>query len=150
MRVLVCGGRDFGNLAALTQAGVQNGPAYEKAKKEYEFIMRKLEGFAKDDWPKHPADRYGNWLPNVTIISGGAVGVDSVAIDWAVINWCPFMKFEADWNKHGNAAGPIRNQRMLSEGKPDLVVAFPGGKGTAHMKRLARTVKIKVVEVDAD
>jgi hypothetical protein len=39
----------------------------------------------------------------------------------------------AEWERLGRKAGPIRNQRMLEEGKPDLVVAFPGGTGTAGM-----------------
>jgi hypothetical protein len=43
--------------------------------------------------------------------------------------------FSADWDKLGAAAGPVRNQKMLVEGRPDLVVAFPGGKGTADMVR---------------
>ena len=34
---------------------------------------------------------------------------------------------------NGYRAGPIRNQEMLDKGKPDLVIAFPGGKGTADM-----------------
>jgi hypothetical protein len=45
-------------------------------------------------------------------------------------------------------AGPIRNQRMLVEGKPDLVVAFPGGKGTAGMVTLARNAGVDVIMVD--
>jgi len=36
-----------------------------------------------------------------------------------------------------NAAGPIRNQWMLKYGKPDLVLALPGGAGTASMIDLA-------------
>jgi hypothetical protein len=43
-------------------------------------------------------------------------------------------------------AGPIRKQQMLDEGKPDLVVAFPGGRGTAHMVRIARAAGIEVIE----
>jgi hypothetical protein len=43
--------------------------------------------------------------------------------------------YEADWISLGRKAGPIRNQRMLEEGKPDLVMAFPGGRGTADMVR---------------
>lgn len=35
--------------------------------------------------------------------------------------------------KYGKSAGPIRNQTMLDDGKPDLVLAFPGGRGTADM-----------------
>jgi hypothetical protein len=43
----------------------------------------------------------------------------------------------ADWQKHGTAAGPIRNKQMIVSGKPDLVLAFPGGRGTADMSRRA-------------
>jgi hypothetical protein len=36
---------------------------------------------------------------------------------------------------------------MLVEGKPDLVVAFPGGRGTAGMMRLAKAANVEVIEV---
>jgi hypothetical protein len=39
----------------------------------------------------------------------------------------------------------MRNQAMLDYGKPDLVVAFPGGKGTADMVRRARVAGVKVL-----
>jgi predicted Rossmann-fold nucleotide-binding protein len=42
----------------------------------------------------------------------------------------------------------MRNQRMIDEGKPDLVVAFPGGSGTADMVRRAKRASIEVMEVD--
>lgn len=83
----------------------------------------------------------------MTIISGGARGVDSAAIDWAVVNWCPFKEYKADWQQYGKAAGVIRNRQMLDEGKPDLVVAFPGGKGTAHMVSIAKERGIPVKEI---
>ena len=44
----------------------------------------------------------------------------------------------------GRSAGPIRNQAMLDEGRPDLVVAFPGHHGTADIVRRARAAGIKV------
>jgi ABC-type Fe3+-hydroxamate transport system substrate-binding protein len=47
--------------------------------------------------------------------------------------------------KYGPSAGPIRNGRML-EYKPDLVIAFPGGRGTANMVKQARKAGIAVVE----
>lgn len=55
--------------------------------------------------------------------------------------------FPADWVTLGKAAGPIRNQQMLDEAKPDWVVAFPGGNGTADMVRRARKAGVKIVEV---
>jgi hypothetical protein len=56
--------------------------------------------------------------------------------------------YPADWAKHGRAASPIRNQQMLDEGRPNLVVAFPGGRGTADMVRRARSAGVEVIEVD--
>lgn len=54
--------------------------------------------------------------------------------------------FPADWRKYGKSAGPLRNQQMIDEGKPDLVVAFPGGTGTADMVRRAKAAGIRVIE----
>lgn len=79
------------------------------------------------------------------IISGMAPGADTFAAEWAERFGFPLLKFHADWAKHGRAAGPIRNQRMIDEGKPDLVVAFPGGRGTADMVRRAKAAGIPVL-----
>lgn len=81
------------------------------------------------------------------IISGMAPGADTLAADWARRFGFPLHKFPADWQKHGRAAGPIRNQRMLDEGKPDLVVAFPGGRGTADMVARARKAGVPVLDL---
>ena len=62
--------------------------------------------------------------------------------EWARI---PVKEYPADWQKHGRAAGPIRNQQMLDEGKPDLVVAFDGGRGTADMIARAEKAGVRVV-----
>lgn len=139
-RVLVTGGRDYGDLASLK--GNRDHPDWARRKREYQHVLDTLTRLSMD-WPNTPPDQYGNNLPAVTIISGGARGVGSVAIDWVVMNWCQLVEFPADW-----AAGPIRNQRMLNEGKPDLVVAFPGGRGTEDMKKLARRAGIEVLEVE--
>lgn len=81
------------------------------------------------------------------IIEGGATGADKYAAHWAGLCGIPVETYRADWNTQGKAAGPIRNKRMLDEGKPDLVVAFPGGRGTANMVAQARKAGVKVVEV---
>ena len=52
--------------------------------------------------------------------------------------------YPAQWDVYGRRAGPIRNQEMIDEGKPDGVVAFPGGKGTADMVRRAEAAGLKV------
>ncbi|MCE7028458.1 DUF2493 domain-containing protein [Jiella avicenniae] len=83
------------------------------------------------------------------IIHGGSPGADSIAEDYAQRTNCRSHAFRANWKKHGKAAGPICNQRMIDEGKPDVVVAFPGGRGTADMVRRAKDAGIRVIEVSA-
>lgn len=82
------------------------------------------------------------------IIEGNARGADRMAGFWARKQRIDNLKFNAEWEKYGPGAGPKRNQRMLDEGRPDLVVAFAGGKGTADMVRRARAAGIEVVEVE--
>jgi len=81
------------------------------------------------------------------LMSGGAPGADTLAWDWSWTRGLHCERYLADWKAHGPAAGPIRNQRMLDEGKPDLVLAFPGGRGTADMIRRARAAGVEVKEI---
>jgi hypothetical protein len=78
------------------------------------------------------------------IISGCALGADTLGIDWAEERGVEVARFPADWNKHRRAAGPIRNQQMLDEDRPDLV-AFSGGRGTADMVRRAMDAGIEMI-----
>jgi cephalosporin hydroxylase len=84
-----------------------------------------------------------------SLIAGGARGADTLAEEWARARGIECSVLRADWIGRGRAAGPIRNQRMLDEGKPDLVVAFPGGRGTADMMSKARAAGVEVIEVGA-
>jgi hypothetical protein len=81
------------------------------------------------------------------LIHGAAPGADSQAARWAEIGNLRTYAFPANWKKHGKAAGPMRNQRMIEEGKPDLVIAFAGGRGTADMVNRAKAAGIEVIEV---
>lgn len=81
------------------------------------------------------------------LIQGGASGADELARKWCVKWQYPYDHFPADWKANGKAAGPIRNQRMIDVGQPDLVVAFPGGRGTADMVKRAKAAGVSVLEV---
>lgn len=93
-------------------------------------------------------DYYHNERGIKRVIEGGASGADKLAGEWALSREVDCVICPAQWKKHGNAAGPIRNQRMLDKYKPDLVLAFPGGRGTAHMVSIAREAGVPVYEVD--
>lgn len=81
------------------------------------------------------------------LIEGGANGADRLAREWAETSLVPLKTFAADWENYGTMAGPLRNQLMLDEGKPDVVIAFPGGRGTADMKKKARKAGVEVIEI---
>ena len=85
--------------------------------------------------------------PITTVIHGEAKGADRLAGDWAISRDIMIDSYPAQWGKHGRAAGPIRNRQMIEEGRPDLVVVFPGGRGTADMRKRALATKIKVEDV---
>ena len=113
MRVLVCGGRDFGDGARLCA----------------ELAVLHAQ------------------TPFTCLIHGAAKGADEMAGAWASSRNIQVAVFQADWETYRRAAGPIRNKQMLDEGKPDLVVAFPGGRGTANMVKQALAAGVTVRQV---
>ncbi len=128
MIILVCGGRDYSDRAKL---------AHELSHLEHKMGK-----------------------PFRGLIHGAAKGADTLAKEWqeariAIVRtkgdaiglpkdmWS--AGYPADWATNGKAAGPIRNQHMLDSNPGiELVVAFPGGKGTADMVRRARAKNIPV------
>lgn len=90
--------------------------------------------------------------PISCVIHGAATGADTEGMFWAQMmaesgrdtRQAPFA---ADWRAHGRAAGPIRNARMLAEGRPDLVLAFPGGRSTADMVKRATKASVEVIQI---
>lgn len=120
MRVLVCGGRSYTNWL-----------------KVYTTLDALLE-------------EHGH----LTVIHGGSSGADTLASQWCAKRSYRHPKKiteirePADWVKHGKAAGPIRNARMLAEHAPELVVAFPGDRGTADMVRKALEAGVEVREIE--
>lgn len=131
-RVAVCGGRGYG-IAPACLTRTELSAALRKAAHERDFLWATLSSI-------HMARRIS------VLIHGGAPGADRHAKRWAVMNDIQTMGFPADWSL-GPRAGPLRNQRMIDEGEPDLVVAFPGGRGTADMVRRAKAAGIEVLAV---
>ena len=81
------------------------------------------------------------------IVHGGARGADQMAGGWAGHHAIDIFVEHADWQTHGRSAGPMRNQKMIDAHKPDYVIAFPGGRGTADMISRAKAAHIDVIEV---
>lgn len=99
--------------------------------KDYGHLCRVLDSF-------HAA------TPVRCVIHGGASGADELAGQWARSREIAITVFPANWILYGKGAGMIRNRSMLTDGRPDLVIAFRGGKGTANMIGLARAAGVRV------
>lgn len=117
LRVLVCGGRDYADRRAVY----------------------------------HVLDRIELEHGISCIIHGAARGADALADDWAYDDvhhpTVRVERYRANWKKFGPAAGPIRNQQMLERSSPSVVVAFPGGRGTANMVALAQQARVRVIDM---
>lgn len=70
-------------------------------------------------------------------------GADRLAQRWAELEGVEVEPFPPDWERHGKAAGPVRNQAMADSGA-DGCIAFPGGRGTADMITRAEAAGIPV------
>lgn len=123
MRILVCGGRDY--------TDIEGG------------ATQLCEALATI--PLHPPEK-----GDVVFITGCARGADQIPIYLTEGDdeWGGLLKFPALWGKYGPSAGPRRNIQMLEEGLPDLVIAFPGGKGTKHMVKIAKDAGVEVWVMD--
>lgn len=146
-RVLICGGRDYGRL---DQNRILEHPLRRAQRNRLCEVLGKL------------AVEFGTFQ----VIHGGAKGADALADKW-VRESRGFPKplvFEAQWQNitrpgavikyrkgdgvaYDALAGPYRNTRMLEEGRPDLVIAFAGGTGTANMVQQSRAFGVEVREI---
>lgn len=82
--------------------------------------------------------------PTDTLVEGEARGADRLCAEVAREMGATVEPHPAKWGEYGRAAGMIRNSEMLRSGI-DLLVSFPGGRGTAHCTRTAKEMGIPVV-----
>jgi hypothetical protein len=81
--------------------------------------------------------------------SSGTVlcGADKLARAWAQargVDYLPFPVSAREWREIGPRAGPLRNRRMLEEGKPNAALEFEGGKGTRDMRNVLERAGVPV------
>jgi len=101
------------------------------------WVYRALDGF---DQARHLGH----------VIQGGARGYDLQAQGWSKARKRTCTTFWPDWDEYGPGAGPKRNEEMLRFlvriTRPDrrLILAFPGGRGTASMVGLGKEAHVPV------
>ncbi len=123
MRLLVSGSRDFTDRKRLRLLLERCKPAVVIEGGQVTVVRHKRAGGEVTE------KRYGaDWLAKQ---EAEALGI-------------PVETYKADWHFYRRAAGPVRNQRMLDEARPDRVAAFPlGGRGTWDMVRRAREAGVE-------
>lgn len=81
------------------------------------------------------------------VIQGGATGADSLSLAWAQRTNKICTTVYASWKEHGLSAGPRRNKYMIEEHPEAIILAFPGGKGTANCVETALNMGRVVLKV---
>lgn len=121
MKVLVTGGRGFGD-----------DPGHRK------FLESVLEQTLQEG--------------DILIHGDCPTGADHYADVWARAQGHKVESYKVRHDLDGGwpGAGPRRNKRMYVSSQPHFVIAFPGGKGTAGMVRIARQGGTMVLEVSPD
>lgn len=89
------------------------------------------------------------YLGASTVMHGGARGVDEWACDVAGRAGFPTEEMYPDYKVHPPSRAPlIRNHQMALAAKPGGVcIAFPGGSGTQHMVRAARSNSLRIIDL---
>ncbi len=131
MNLLVCGGRDYGVIVERKEADTVRMYAI-------------LDDFALSAREAHD--------PINVVIHGAAEGADKLADGWAVMRGIQPVRCPAIWTPNGlynPRAGLQRNVAMLWL-KVDCVIAFPGGRGTAHMVSAARQKNVRVILIQIE
>ncbi len=123
MKLAIIGGRNFNDFAAL-----------DSAIKQY---------FCDQN-----AKTIDGYTPQFTqIVSGGAVGADSLGAKWGRERGVKVVEFLPDWERYGKRAGFLRNQTIIDNATH--VLAFWDGvsKGTGNSLSLAKKQKKTTVIV---
>ena len=82
-----------------------------------------------------------NQIKNVThFVSGGAKGADLMGQKWAEQKGLEIKIFYPDWNKHGRAAGVIRNTDIVKNS--DIIIAFPSKQGRGTQDSIRKATKL--------
>ena len=79
-----------------------------------------------------------------TVISGRAKGVDRMGETYAYLRGLTIDVFPADWDKHGKAAGYIRNSEMAEHADALIAIWDGKSKGTKNMIEIAKRKGLKV------
>lgn len=119
-RVIIAGGRDFDDFDYL-----------------YDKMVQTLGGTF---WNEHAcAEEFDFNVRDIMILSGKARGADTLGERFAEQCGIKVIEFAADWDKHGKAAGPIRNEELAQNA--DVAIVFWDGKSRGSRNMIDNALK---------
>ena len=103
--------------------------------------------FANFELIERELTRLNSNKPISVLIHGWIGPAASVIEHWARENDIPIVRYPPNWELHGKGAEARRNEFMLCDSRPGLVVAFPGGPDTSDLVRRALNRGVAVLVV---
>ena len=86
---------------------------------------------------------------DLEIVSGCAIGPDTMAIRYAKENNIPIKRFPAEWSKYGKGAGMIRNELMAAYSTHCIAFWDRASRGTENMiiQAKKKDLKLRIVRI---
>jgi len=120
-RVIIAGGRDFGN--RLLPDGSADEAWAKRCKDRLIIECDRLHLHDGDEWQ---------------LVCGMAKGADRLGHNWAADTGLKIWEYPADWKTHGKGAGYIRNELMAKNA--DMLIAFWDGQSRGTKDMILRAV----------
>ena len=93
-------------------------------------------------------DRLHRDQPLTVLVHGGLAGIGTAAEAWARARNVHVVRYPPNWTLLGSKAEAHRNAFMLADSRPDMVLAFPGGRDTLELLRMTRAAGRPVVHAN--
>lgn len=89
-----------------------------------------------------------HWRKPISVVVHGSIaGVGIIAEAWARRHGIAVVRYPPNWEFYGKKAEGLRSDFMLTDSRPDFVVAFPGGRHTADLVQRAINVRLAVLAI---
>jgi hypothetical protein len=137
-RVLICGGRNIGraDIVGIVTSS-ETKASFERASEQRAKVISDL-------------DRLNGEYAFSEVICGNGKGAELIGLEWAQARGISVTAFKAIKKIIWRESVYARNERMLTEGKPDLCVVFGGGEVTDELIGQVASRRIKVTRIDME
>jgi hypothetical protein len=84
-------------------------------------------------------------VPVMVLIHGGHAVFGAILEEWARENLVHVVRYPPNWQHLGKRAEAVRNEFMITDSRPDCLLALPGGRHSLDLLRRAQAAGITIV-----